>query len=319
MNVRDLLKLGIEKRVEADARKEASLPTAMRFGNSGAIIGGKVYGNCPRLAHLRLMGFQEASDEATQIMFASGRAVENIVYDFLSSSYPPERILREEEAPARYTHSSGVMVTGRPDFILTDENGKYVSGIECKGKMSYWGVKGLVVDSKGDAAHLVQAFHYLIAHNLETYALVYVTPVRYLTDSPEQWPEGALSRSGRGYAVNPRIDVLQLSKTEDGRLVVQMPDGKEHTTKLKEEHIQAYYSAVADMGEGKPLPVPPTSAGLFGKASWSKCDYCSLRQICDTETSYGAWLDRAVDIITESWQEKWPALFDPYLSGWGKE
>src|SRR6478736_10241011 len=98
MNVRALLKQGIRNRVEADQRHEASLPPAMRFGNSGAIIDGVVYGNCPRLAHLRLLGFQEASKPTTQVMFASGRAMENIIYDFLSTALPPERIRRESEA-----------------------------------------------------------------------------------------------------------------------------------------------------------------------------------------------------------------------------
>lgn len=322
MNVRELLKQGIEKRVEADARREASLPPTMRFGNSGAIIDGKMYGNCARLAHLRLLGFQMASDESTQILFSAGRAMEHVVYDFYSAVLPKERILsvhQNNEAVTQYQHPSGLPVVGHADFILLNEDMKEEVGLECKGKLSYWGVKGLIVDGKGYAAHIIQSAHYMWKHGLKQYAILNVTPSKYLTDAPEGWPQGSLSRSGKGWAVNPRIDIIDLWTAEDGTLRVRMPDLTEHKTKLKYEHIEKFYGEVAKMGPGAPLPVAPTNAGLFGKPSWKACDYCALRDICDSETSYEAWLDKSVDKITESWQENWPNLLDSYLAGWRDE
>jgi hypothetical protein len=318
MNVRDLIALGIEKRVEADARHEASLPTAMRFGNSGAIIGGKVYGNCPRLAHLRLLGFQPANDKATQVMFASGRAVESVIYDFLACSIPPERIKRESEAAVKYEHTgSGIPITGRPDFIILNEKGEYETGIECKGKMSYWGLKGLIIDGKGDAAHLIQAAHYMFQHKLKSYALVYVCPTKFLVpEGGPEWPRDLISKSGRGWATNTALFTVQLDTAPNGTLRVEMHDGAIHNTKLKPEHIESYYGAIANMGPGKPLPPAPTSAGLFGKPSYKKCDYCPLRDVCDSTSNYEEWLDRSIDIITESWQKEWPNLLPLYLTGW---
>jgi len=318
MNVREILKQGIEARVLADAKREASLPPAMRFGNSGAIIDGVVFGNCPRLAHLRLLGFQTASDASTQVMFASGRAMEHILYDFLSAALPPERIKREDEAAIKYLTPSGLPVTGRPDFILLDENGNYETGIECKGKMSFWGVKSLLIDGKGYASHIVQGAHYMWKHGLKNYGLTYVVPVKYLIPREDKavWPKEYIGRSGGGWAVNPQLFTLLLSTAADGTLVVEMHDGVVHKTKLKVGHIDAFYASVEEMGEGKPLAPMPSAKGVFGKPSWKACDYCPLKDVCDTETAYGPWLDKAVDTITGTWQENWPDFLDEYLGGW---
>lgn len=320
MKMRDLIERAISARVAADARHEASLPAAMRFGNSGAIINGKVYGDCARLAHLRLQGFQPAKSRSTQIIFAAGRAMEEIVNDFLTMVVPKGRLLREEEAAVSYQSQGGLPITGRPDFIILGEDGKPTTGVENKGKMSYFGVKNLLLEDKYETSHLIQGAHYMWAYGLESYALVYVLPVKYPAPKGTErlWPKGTIE-GDYVKQITPNIFVLEMSTAKDGSLLIEDLKGKQRPTKLKKEHITDFYTAVEQMGEGRPLPPMPTSTSLIGKATYKKCSYCKLKPACDTFTKYDRWYDRAVDIITDSWQEIWPEHFDNFMSGWEKD
>lgn len=319
-----ILNEGVKGLVRNGAIKEASSPKALRGGNSGALIDGVVYGNCARLTHLRFLGYQGTEPKSTQIMFSVGRSLENVLLELLEASgFPMERVKRESEVPVSYTHESGIPITGRPDFILFDEEGKPATGIECKGKMSYYGLRNVLIEDRADTSHLIQAAHYMWAHELSSYTLSYVAPAKYPIPAKdkeswdqlgEEWVE---RREGMGpVSTYPSVVNFSLFTGDDGCLHIITPRKSTIKTKLKWEHIQAFYSSVTAMGPGKPLPPPPTAKEITKGSSWKKCQYCSLSSLCDSNPTYEHWLDGAVDKVTESWAEHWPDLLDEYLEGW---
>lgn len=339
MDVKELLDKGLVGLAKASAVKESrgqANGPILRGGSSGAVIGGKIYGNCARLAHLRIKGFQVQEAPKKQLMFSVGRALEEVLFELLThSGLKPEQIKREEEDPISYSHSSSLPVEGRPDFILYSEAGERETGIECKGKLSYWGARNLLVEHKADTSHLVQAAHYMWAHDLKKYALVYLLPTKYPL-SPKRkkdgeflgWdgfenlpPEMVEVKGDWPMATEINYYVITLSTGPDSTLHVKMHNGKTYTTSLTWEATQAFYSEVVGMGKDAPLPPPPTADSILGKGmkEWKKCDYCALRPICDSETSYERWFEKCVDAVTESWAAHFPDLLDGYLNDWEEE
>ncbi len=142
---------------EVDTAKAGNL----RGGNSSLMLpDGKIVGGCINLTYLRFKGIpnQETTPE-DDLMFDAGRRNEDHWYDVLSQSWDG-KILRETEIPTNWKTSDGTSVTGRPDIVLADKDGKLVTGIELKLVSSLWTARDVKFQGKPKLSHLIQAAHY---------------------------------------------------------------------------------------------------------------------------------------------------------------
>lgn len=159
--IKQAFDLGLKRmQAEHDALESTKLGV-LRAGNAGIMTAdGNFIGKCPRISYLRFKGIKvKDSDENKEHMFAAGRGNEDIWLDKLKRGWPG-KILREEEIPTSWETTSGVKVTGRPDIILCDMEGKPEAGIELKLVSSINTAKTVLFDRQPKLEHVIQAVHY---------------------------------------------------------------------------------------------------------------------------------------------------------------
>lgn len=321
---------GIVSHNKADIPKQANL----RGGNAGAVIDGKLYGNCPRTTALRLAGVQAPSDEQAQLLMAFGVANEDVVHRFLQSyGIPPEQLKREEEIPVVWEHPSGRLVTGRPDAVILDENGQPFWGLELKLKGTVYGAKNILFDGKADTKHIIQAAHYMYKLGLKRYSIIYSIPVRFAVGEKDKDKAKKLGLAElnkyKGDAQYYKLGFFEAVMERDDAGVITLTSlqtgkrpAKSVVLPLTESSISDYYGMVVALFEKKKMPPRPSAASVIkGQKEWSECDYCILKDTCDSfeEAPIDVWFDNCVSTITQAWNEMYPELFDAYLQDWEVE
>jgi len=331
-SIKELLHQGMLNDIVAHNLADMKKLGNLRGGNAGAVVGAKVYGDCPRTTALRLSGAQMPSDEQSHLLMGFGLGNEAVVDKWLKASgIPPEQIKREEEIPVVYNHPSGKLVTGRPDAVILDEQGKPFWGIELKLKGTVYGVSNVLHSGKSDTKHIIQAAHYMFKLGLKKYSIVYSVPVRFAVqdrDMAKAKADGvAVLRERDGqpqyYKLGFYEAILELD-SENKLSITSLAVGNRPQVrtelKLTEQHISDYYQLVVDLDARKEMPPRPTSGSIIPKQKeWKLCDYCKLKSVCDSyeKGSIDTWFDHAFARVTEEWNIQYPELFDLYINNWG--
>jgi hypothetical protein len=277
---------------EAETGKQGTL----RGGNAGVItLDGKVLGKCARLSYLRMKGIK-IEEKGTQagLMFALGIQNEE---DWKSKLVPvwEGTIKCEEEIPVKWTTSTGIDVTGRPDMVLCDKEGKPVHGIELKQLASLWTARDVGLELRPKVQHIIQAAHYSMLLDIP-YSLVYTNRVNFAV-SGEPWAQKLFPRKDQYTGdrlkfndrdnvkdVLPFIQVYDLRWNDKGQLLYKASQHTEWTyTLVTKDGIRKYYESVAQMDSTNVLPDKPTSLRADGsKESFNACNYCPLNDTCSS-------------------------------------
>ena len=299
----DLTKLfwsGMESDQKEHADKEVAKLGNLRAGDSGAMTKtGDVVGGCHRRAYIRTFLGAEAEehDGDSLIMFELGKANELVWLDKLKRSWPGI-IKQEEEIPISWTTTNGVKVTGRPDMVLCNADGKPMLGIEHKAICSIWTARDVSFEMTPKVKHLMQAAHYMWKLDIP-YRLVYTQYVNYAIGGdwmakmfPANHPYVEPNEKGIPKHVMPHVTIYELSFDNAGRIQYR-PEGTDTylTTKWTRDDIMRYYEFTAVMAERKALGPRPTAVKSDGtKASYSDCKYCPLLEVCDKcENKWEKW------------------------------
>lgn len=278
----------------------------LRAGDSGAMSRqGDVIGGCPRRAYVRTQLGIEVDPPTVDrtIMFELGKANETIWVDKLKRVWSGT-IKQEEEIPISWSTTNGTRVTGRPDVVLCDDKGKPVLGIEHKAACSIWTSRDVSFELNPKTKHMLQAVHY--AWQLKVpYRLVYTQYVDYaMPDFAKKFfplgdPRIALNDKGQPKAVLPHETIYEIDVAPTTGKVRYRPESRDGndtpwaTAIFTVEDIVRFYEFVSTMAENKTLGPRPVSLKPDGsKMSYSECNYCPLKDICDkNEHSWEKWND----------------------------
>lgn len=322
LDIYRLFQAGQAKLQEEFAAREMTKVGTLRAGNTGMVTPeGVIIGPCMGATYLRysgidLKGLEDDGDSGgapgRELMFEAGRGNEDLWYAVLSKSHKG-KILREEEIPTKWKTAHGVDVTGRPDIVLCDEEGKPQTGIELKLVCSFWTAYEVMIQGKPKYSHLLQAAHYAWQLGIP-FELWYTNRVDYHMQSwvASQFPPPGDARSfaitytysepkvGGGkrkitkeeYVAHPgpkNSEPLKIGpfvigyqiKLVDGVLqfrAANKPDGKWQISNIKIADIQRYYECIPDLTEVPPEPKVLKADGT--RANYKASDYCQLGKLC---------------------------------------
>lgn len=196
--IKQAFDLGLKRmQAEHEALEKTKLGT-LRAGNAGIqLADGTFLGKCPRITYLRFKGIKvEDTDDNKEHMFAAGRGNEDIWLDKLKRGWPG-KILREEEIPTKWFTQNETAVTGRPDIILCDTEGRPEAGIELKLVSSVNTAKTVLFEGHPKLEHVIQAVHYSWQLNIP-FEIWYTSTVNW---HPTDWLKKSLPNS-----LDPRFE-----------------------------------------------------------------------------------------------------------------
>lgn len=303
MNLTKMWEAGLlddkSKHQETEQQKLGNL----RAGDSGAMSRqGDVMGGCHRRAYVRTqLGIEvDPPSRDRLIMFELGKANETIWVDKLKRVWPGT-IKQEEETPIEWKTSNGKKVTGRPDIVLCDKDGKPMLGIEHKAACSLWTAREVSFELSPKTKHMLQAAHY--AWQLKVpYRLVYTQYVDYAMPDfarkffPTDDPRVSLNDKGQVKAILPHETIYEIEIGKKGEVFYRLESGYDipwSAATFSTEDIERFYEFVSMMEEKKTLGPRPISVKPSGeKMAYKDCQYCPLQEICDKhENSWEKWND----------------------------
>jgi len=286
----DILKLMEEghnilqaRRAEAEKAKAGN----MRAGSAGCIgPDNAVYGNCHRKSLARLLGVDKAHDIPTQVMFQGGEQNEVAFMQVIKESWPG-KILCDVEIPISFDVPGG-KVTGRPDMVLCDADGKPQFVIEHKGVFSTSTATSVWLGNEPKSEHLAQLSTYAAALGVPG-AICYTNrsyiPVDNFFDK-KKYP-GAKK-------IAPFYKIFYIQFAADGFLEYRADNANDFTkTNISFAGIKDYYTLVAEMRDNKVLGPRPSENDVMGnKLKWAPCRYCDFKNACDNhENSFDQWIE----------------------------
>lgn len=318
VNIKKLLddgRAGLEQDRLAD---ESTKQQTFRIGSSGILHNGTSIGKCHRLAIARYFGIDAPVEKLRQLMFAAGRANEDIWYEELARAWDGS-ILREEEIPVSFTTKQGTLVTGRPDLVLCDnvpapaeEGGEVeihavpIKGIELKLVCSVWTARDVRFQLEPKIDHLVQAANYSRLLNIP-FDLWYTNRVDYVIPD---WAhrKGMFDKTSPYVELNKSGDIKKLTQFDsgfmldwDGGTLYYKPVEEEagngwEPTIITEDKLVGYFEWLDELISTKSLGPRPSSDKVIGggKQSWSKCDpqYCPFAETCAKyERDFNKWVE----------------------------
>lgn len=325
MNLTELLALGQENQERVKQEAELGKLGNLRGGNSGIMSeAGDVAANCHRRAHVRSLGIEiERHTSDKLLMFELGIANEDIFFNKLKAGLGPEyTILRESEIPTIWQTKNGTKVTGRPDGVVfslvrgTGELGKALFGIELKSVASIYTTSEILFEGKPKIGHLTQAAHYMwqlgIPYRLNYKQFANQVGPSWLTNKfPREGQPGSehISYNDRGEIkyVNPFEITYELQFGTGGMLEYrrELPNSNWTRTLISAKDIERFYEATSRIAETGDLGKRPMTIDAFGKEkSYSDCNYCPLKFICDgvdkptrarPRKDYKTWLSEVME------------------------
>lgn len=286
-----------------------------RVGSGGAVLStGHVIGTCPRKAYLRFHGINwEERDPRDYLMMENGVWNEDIWVDVLKRVWSGI-IKTEEECAIEFTLTNGTRVTGRPDVMLCDAEGKYVKGLELKNASSVWTGRDVASERSPKMEHLIQAGVYMWQTGVP-FDLCYASRVKYAVPT-KNWIERLFPRQG-----DPGSELLEYNDKGGTKallpFVVVYPlrltlgvveyylDAKWWPTPVTMGSVLQYFEGLSTMETSEDLPIRPSVLKLSGDKGYDPCnpDYCGLATICTKYESKGKtqWLD-AVTVLARQLQ-----------------
>lgn len=324
VSVTALFEEGVRVMQAEHVAEESTKVGILRAGNTGLLEvvnnakTGKpsveVSGKCHRLSFLRFKGIRiEEHGEERELMFDGGRGNEDLWAAILLKAWTG-KLLREEDVPISWELPSGIKVTGRPDLVLADNDGVPVKGIELKLVSSLWTARDVLLD-KPKPPHLMQAAHYMWRLSEQTgksvpFELWYTSRVDWAVNG--NWVQKLFPKKGekaseyceynetsgeikkvlpfrKGFLLRWKGDTL------DSPLEVSPVGGKPNWSAsiVTRRRILDYFEYVAKMEANKELGPRPMNLNADGtKGNYDPCDYCSLKQHCNTweDKGFEAWL-----------------------------
>lgn len=316
-NIVELLTMGRWKQHLQHKKGEEEKVGNLRAGNSGTLLAdGTTLGKCPRLSLLRALGVDYQIALNKQPMLAGGVANEDILSAELALSWNG-LIKREEEIPIRWEAYPNIFVTGRPDVVLCDKEGKPVQGVECKAPSSMWTAIAVHLKRIPKSDHLIQAAHYSMILDIP-FTLLYTSRVNWaLQGNQGSKDEPWKTWKGVEYTVyndkktgQPAVRTVTLSpfdaayelKWEGNDLYVKHFMDKDFTkTLISKDGIHNYYAYVGSCMANRTIPTRPSKVNVFGKIEYNPCDkkYCPYTDICESgdKEGFDSWLDRAKILV----------------------
>lgn len=325
MDIRSLLERGQEAQNNAHAEAEKAKLGILRGGSAGCIgTDGEAYGECARVALLRLQGVDKEVEPNRHIMFDAGRTAEDSWAAKLADAGVVFR--REEWVPITWAVPGhpGRVVTGRPDIVIgsefyrdttEEENNARIAagghphsiamtqdfrpefGLELKGIYSASSAVRVECEGIPDPKHLAQAAFYSMALGIP-WAVCYTNPSVW--DVP-YWAKEARAKGHKKLQPFYRIFYLEWSelgaKTPDAAVLYYKDERSDHwvPTVYTKEGIAAYYASILRMESDHRLVDRPNGGYATGHAlPWSKCKYCPFSAACDmfdVDQSYDGWLE----------------------------
>lgn len=334
LDVNALYDAGIRRMADEHELKEVQKLGILRAGNTGILLdNGKVAGPCARQTLLRFQGVRyDVIEDSKRLMFDAGLSNEDIWIKSLEEGLKAKgvegiTIKREEEIPISWTLPSGIQVTGRPDIVLGRTEGegsifKPSLGLELKLVSSVWTGRDTGVMLEPKLVHLMQAGHYswqlgipfqLWYTNRAEFAIgsgweqkTFPDAKDMLTDVVE-FGEKKDQRSGRVFPTKKKLlqfrQGYELEWTKGNQLKYRpiMADRQLDWTwtPITVQGIIDYYEAVVAQQEKKKLAPRPLQLKSDGSpGTFSSCDYCPLKAVCDaTESNYDQWLSAVLDHV----------------------
>lgn len=315
INVRELLERGQAAQNAAHGAQEEAKRGVLRGGSAGCIgVDGLIYGECHRVALLRLLGVDKEVEFNKHAMFDAGRAAEDSWAAKLEAAGVCFR--REEEIQITYPISGfeGRVATGRPDIVIGEyDYAKHPEpgtdtfepkfGLELKGVYSAGTAVRVEVEGIPEPKHLAQAGFYSLALNIP-YAICYTNPSVW--DVPF-WAKEARAAGHKKLQPFYRMFYLKWSFTEQGDMEAEQRlcyrDERNNTgkytdwviTKYTKEGIVEFYRYVLALETAKTLGKRPDGGLADGSpAPFSKCKYCQFSPDCDmydVDRDYDSWLE----------------------------
>jgi hypothetical protein len=313
MNIRKMLEAGQAELNRQHQELEETKRGVLRAGNSGAVTeDGAVLGKCARITLARFLGHQAPTPAQRQLMFAAGIGNEDIWDKVLSATGYEGVILREEEIPVRWTvPGTTIEVSGRPDFVLADDQRNPLVVLELKLVSSYYTAMGVKygTDPKPKTDHLCQAAHYCWQLGVPG-KICYSSRVDWHVST---WDKKKFEPDVPGVEYNARGEAKKIYpfyqifdvRIGDGGVVEYSVEGADEwkQTLITQQGIVEYYKLVTEMAEKRKLGPRPSGLEASGhKAYFDQCDpqYCDFALACDRfeDRSFDEWLD-AIRLISQ--------------------
>ena len=287
---------GYEKLSKESSEQEKTKIHTLRGANSGCITEeGQIVGADPRTTVLRYLGIQIPTTIDDELLFQAGHANEDMLADWMTSANMSFR--REEECPVKWECSYGGKtspVSGRPDFIVNNDDGTPAYGIELKG---IFGTGTLVevahfCGSTPKPVNVCQAAHYSWQNDKLPWLLQYVNRgyhnVFYFGTAKFPVNHRAVKRdekTGKQITVGPFTTIYELTWDEDTLLIDDQP------SIITSAGIQRYYEYILKCIATKTIPQAHDSIDVWGnklKKDKSKLYY----DFADCRTdSWDNWLE----------------------------
>lgn len=322
------MKLNLKETLERDdkaanleaSEKEKEKLGILRVGNSGVKFSdGNVAGQCPRKAYLRLNGVNIPAPPDRAVMFEFGKINETILIDKLKRTLGSTfNITGDDVNEVEWTTSSGRKITGRPDVVIRNAEGKPLLLLEAKLASSLSTVRDCRFGNKPKLAHVCQAAHYGWLLDVPI-KLIYIQNVDFAT---QMWPTNVKEYPKPGQPGSEQIDytekeigkkgekqIVQMPKkikpgrtiydveiTETGSVRYRLEGSKKAWTEtcVSIDSIVEFYEhidSIESTGQLGPRPLDIDIAGDF--LQWNNCDYCSVKPFCDSfETKPDIWFNK---------------------------
>lgn len=293
MDIRKLIEKGQDAQDAEHAAKEVKKRGNLRGGSSGIVAAdGKIYGECHRIAMARMLGQDKKPDSNRSIMFNAGNGSEDIWAEKLTAAGVIFK--REEEIPIVWkVPGTKKVVTGRPDFIVSDSADPFVPtyGLELKGVFSHSTAVGVELEGRPNSKNLVQAAFYSMALGDLPYVLCYTSAS---VIDLQYW---AVKKFG-GIKKLPPFYRFYYLEWRDGTLWYRDERATEAVpTAITHQGLTDYFTLITEMEATKVLGPRPTSDHVNGEpAKYKTCDYCDRKAACskyDDDQDFDSWLNPA--------------------------
>jgi hypothetical protein len=262
-----------------------------------------VAGKCPRAACLQRMGIYPPRRQGEHhLMLAGGKSNE----DLWASALEQQGIefKREEEAPTCTNLGHGIKVSGRPDFVLCNGEGRATKGLELKLICSVWTALD-VLKGNPKLDHIIQAAHYARALGIP-FELWYTSRVNWscfkgIPRGPEI-DECYAYKVTKGirtpYRINPFTRGFRVVEIDGNVSLHDLLTGERKATIVSAARNEAYYRLVHEMLTTQNLRWDISYEALDyegSKESYKACDYCDygLQDVCARCPSFEQFVEAA--------------------------
>lgn len=305
MKIQEILTNQLTAENREQNKKDLEKTGNLRAGNAAYMLNnGRVNSanQCLRTTWLRWKGYRSSEEHPPNKlwMFKGGTGSEQIIAGLLKGA--GLNVIMDAEYKIDI---DGTVLSGRPDILLANADGKPVLGLELKKISSVWTAKEVINNAKPKTDHICQAaiYSYMVG---VPYKLVYVQYDNYAAFTLRGISEEAVNvdRDGKGKPINlaPHLKVYDIKTSDDGRILYKPESGRYwENTGISMQGILDYYRNVKALDESSKLPARPEHYDVQGeKGNYTACKYCPYAAACSNfkegADTMGEWTE---DLLKE--------------------